>query len=302
MRVHRTIRVRRTSPIGTSLVFLLLACAPASGGIVTGHLTDGIVAPGEWTTPTTAFVPFPFDSSTGAGGATLYVDQGSSTGGSPNGGLGSNLYLLYDYVNATSAPTPNTFFDVFFQVQPENTDYLVRIMGSTFTAFEKPDGVPAPTPGGGFDPTQAPWTPLSASDLTLAGFVGAVGFGQGVTPGPNHQIAEFQLTINGNGSANPTGIYDPSPAFWSASTGGAIGPADPPISSGIFQLNPDGTTNITPVLVNGDPILQPQAVPEPSSLVLASVGLLSLVGCRLAASRQRRQRTGRVSPVRVRPR
>ena len=169
---------------------------------------------------------------------------------------------------------------------------LVRIQGSTFTAYEKPDNVIAPTPGGGFDPTHAPWTPLSSSDLALAGFVGAVGFGQGVTPGPNHQLAEFQLTINGTGSSsNPNGIYDPSPAFWSASTGGVVSAGaatDPPISSGIFTLNPDGTTLVSPILVHGDPILQPQSTPEPSSLVLAAVGLLGLVISRQAVIRLRR--------------
>ena len=287
MVAHRTISVMRSSPISASLIFLGLACGPVSSGFA-GHVTDGVVSPGEWTTSTTASLSFPFDSSTGAGGANLYVDQGSATGGSPNSSLGTTLYLLYDYVHATSPAAPTAYFDVFFEVKPDNADYLVRITGNTFTAYEKPDGVPAPTPGGGFDPTHSPWTAPSSSDLALAGFVGAVGFGQGVTAGPNHQLAEFQLTINGNGSQNPNGIYDPSPAFWSASTGGGLPATDPPISSGIFQLNPDGSTIVLPVLVDGAPILQPQgSAPEPGSLVLAGAGLLGLVGYRLAASRRR---------------
>jgi hypothetical protein len=68
----------------------------------------------------------------------------------------------------------------------------------------------------------------------------------------------------------------------------AGGAADPPISSAIFTLNPDGTTTVTPALgANGDPVLQRQdvSVPEPSSLVLARVSPLSLVGSDWAAGR-----------------
>jgi hypothetical protein len=162
-------------------------------------------------------------------------------------------------------------------------------MGPTFQAYEKPENVPAPTPGGGFNPNAAPWTPLTSSDLALANFVGAIGFGTSPNSSTNHQIAEFQLTINSGGSGNPNGIYDPSPAFWSASTGGggpAAGPADPPISSAIFTLNPDGTTTVNPVLgLNGDPILQP-AIPEPSSFVLAGIGLLGILGYHSLRGRQ----------------
>jgi hypothetical protein len=288
MKRHRYVRAMRASILGAACLFLQFPWAAAiAGGSQTPHVTDGIVTPGEWPTPTSSQLFFPLDTSTGAGGAFLYVDQGSSTGGSPGGTLGTNLYLLYDYVSNTLPPNPNSFFDVFFQVKPENTDYLVRIMGTTFSAFEKPDNVPAPTPGGGFNPTQPPWTPLTSSDLTLANFSGAIGFGTSPNSSSNHQIAEFQLTINSSGPP-PNGIYDPSPAFWSASTGGgnpATGPSDPPISSGIFTLNPNGTTTVTPVLgPNGDPILQP-AVPEPGSLLLAGLGVLSVLGYRYAAGR-----------------
>ena len=74
-----------------------------------------------------------------------------------------------------------------------------------------------------------------------------------------------------------------------ASAGGA---ADLPISSTIVTLIPDGTTIVTPALgANGDPVLQPQdvsSVPEPSSLVVAGVSLLSLMGSGWAAGRLRR--------------
>jgi hypothetical protein len=205
--------------------------------------------------------------------------------------LGTNLYLAYDYVQGTSAPTSTTFFDVFFEVTPQKTDYLVRITGTSFTAYEKPEGTLAPTPGGNFDPAHSPWTPLTASDLALAKFEGAIGFGTSPNSSTSHQIAEFQLTINNTGrSGGSSGIYDPSPAFWSASTGGGGGggSSDPPISSAIFTLNPDGTTMVTPALgANGDPVLQPQNTPEPASLVLAGISLVSLVGYGWAARRLR---------------
>jgi hypothetical protein len=203
--------------------------------------------------------------------------------------LGTTLYLAYDYFHATTAPAPNTFFDVFFAVPPDQTDYLVRIMGTSFTAFEKPEGVLAPTPGGNFDPTSSPWTPLNSSDLTLAKFMGAIGFGTSPNSNVNHQIAEFQLTINTVGrSTAANGIYDPTPAFWSASTGGGFS-TDPPIASAIFTLNPDGTTTVNPILgANGDPILQPQnAIPEPASLILACMSLFSVVGVGWAFGRLR---------------
>ena len=50
---------------------------------------------------------------------------------------------MYDYVNGTSS-LQNTFFDVFFQDRVDNTDYGVRIQGTSFTAFEKPFGPPSP--------------------------------------------------------------------------------------------------------------------------------------------------------------
>jgi hypothetical protein len=122
-----------------------------------------------------------------------------------------------------------------------HTDYLVRIVGTSFTAFEKPQGVVAPTPGGNFDPTASPWTPLTASDLALANFKGAIGFGTSPNSAVNHQIAEFQLTINTTGSnTNGNGIYDPTPAFWSASTGGgqAADPRSPQRSSRSIRTGP----------------------------------------------------------------
>ena len=248
--------------------------------------------PGEWTTanpnpPSVLF--FPFDPTTGAGGAYLYVAQGPSEIGIPtvapqvitHEGFGANLFLAYDYVHATAPPTASSFFDVFFQVPTDNNmDYLVRVTATGFTAYEKPDGVVAPTPGGNFDPTMAPWTPLSQADLDLARFQAAIGFGTSPSPDGGdvpHQIAEFQVSISSPGTENPPGVYSPDPAFWSAS--------DAPLGSAIFTLNPNGSTTVTPALgPNGDPVLQPQdLVPEPSSVLLAVVGSLCLLSYRAMA-------------------
>jgi hypothetical protein len=289
MNAHPTVGPMRAARLGVALVLLFMAAGPVNAGSVP-HNTDGIITPGEWPTATSSQFTFPFDPSTGAGGSVLYVDQGTAAGGPPGGMLGTTLYLAYDYFHATTPPTSTTFFDVFFAVPPEQTDYLVRIMGTSFTAFEKPEGVLAPTPGGNFNPTASPWTPLESDDLALANFKGAIGFGTSPNSNVDHQIAEFQLTINTSpalitGGAN--GIYDPTPAFWSASTGGG-GTTDPPIASAIFTLNPDGTTTVNPIFAaNGDPILQPQNVPEPASLVLAGISLVSLVGCGWALARLR---------------
>jgi hypothetical protein len=81
-------------------------------------------------------------------------------------------------------------------------------------------------------------------------------------------IIELEVELNlpsGLGNIIPphAGIYSPAPAFWSASAASNV--IDPPISSAIFTLNPDGSTTITSVL------------PEPSAFLLAGAGLL-LVG------------------------
>src|SRR2546423_1464141 len=281
--------VKRTAAQAAFVIITLMAPLAFGVTILPAHFTDGGFnlhnggsqtsdAP-EWSGPNVVKRFFPFIPSNGSGGAYLYVEQSGST-----------LFLMYDYVNGNSSATP--FFDVFFQDPPENTDYGVRISGNTISAFEKPFGPPSSlNPDGSFNFSGPPWTPLDAADLALANFHGAVGFGASPNSLSAHLMAEFDLTINKGGTTNPTGIYDPAPAFWSATCTRCSGSSaaaldDPPISSAIFQLNPDGSTTVTPVLgPGGGPIQQPvetAATPEPASLWLAAPFLgLFLVQYRL---------------------
>jgi hypothetical protein len=103
-------------------------------------------------------------------------------------------------------------------------------------------------------------------------------------------MAEFDLTINGGANK---GIYDPAPAFWSATCTNCSGgialsaAADPPISSAIFTLNPDGTVSVSPVFgTSGGPIQQPNETPEPASLWLIAPALALLFRRRISYPRQ----------------
>ncbi len=240
------------------------------------HVTDGTFEPGEWTCPTVSVSFFPQVAS--GGGAYLYADQGQ------NGN--NNLYLMYDYVGGSVAAS---FFDVFFEVVPDANAYLVRIPsgGGALQTFERPIGSVAPLlPNGSFDVSgSSGWTPLTPADLALAQFQGAVGFGPSPNNATPHPMAEFQLTVSQpagpSGASGANGIYSPAPAFWGASEKSSGG-VDPPISSGIFMLNPDGTTTIVPVLgPNGGPLQQGSVLmPEPGTIFILGSGLLALLAIR----------------------
>jgi hypothetical protein len=187
---------------------------------------------------------------------------------------------MYDFVNG-SASAP---FDVLFQVPSTNTDYAVHIAPfGPLTAFEKPTGaVSALNPDGGLNLNSPPWSQFGPNDpdFTLASFVGAVGFGASPNSTTLHSIAEFAVSVDtSGGQGSPNGLYSPEPAFWSASTfpGGPAVTPDPPISSAIFNLNPDGTTTVVPVLgPNGEPVLQALPVPEPPTLALLCIAVAGL--------------------------
>ena len=252
--------------------FAELGCDHVVDGVFNGSASSTSDA-SEWSCSTVAKHFFP---SVGvAGGAYLYVDQS-----------GPVLNLMYDYTRSRVAAA---FFDVFFEVVPDGLAYLVRIPGSGgLQAYERPIGSIAPLDAGGsfFTGAGSGWDPLTAADLALARFKGAVGFGSSQNEAADHAMAEFQLTINraDPGSGGPaTGIYDPAPAFWSASAK-PTGVVDPPISSGIFSLNRDGSTSVTPVLdASGAPVMQGSVVPEPATLAMCLAGLIGIGGLRRAS-------------------
>lgn len=266
------------------------------------HSTDGTFTGDEWGSDTNASKSF-FPVVGNTGGAWLYVAQGSVLGQT------GNLYLMYDWINSPNLgmnPTAvNTAFDVFFQVQ--GNDYVAHF-GTTpdslsptgfdqtaLTVYEKLDSIVSSlNPDGSLNLSNPPWTLLNPPggpndpDFTNGQFQSVVGFGASPNSATDHLMGELQMTINTTPFTGlpSDGLYSPDPAFWSASGSSPGGLAvasilDPPISSGIFTLNPDGTTGLNPLFgPNGGPVLQPQdVVPEPSSLVLCGVaGLSSLAG------------------------
>jgi hypothetical protein len=270
--------------LGLALLAALAAHSAQASAIVQGcdHVTDGLFNHSdistsdatEWGGCGTVSKSFFAPAADGSGGAYLYADQS-----------GPNLALMYDYTSGDAAAfTPSSFFDVFFEVVPDGHAYLVRIpVAGQLEAFERPIGSVAPLVNGSFaiGPGSG-WEPLDQFDLDLAQFQGAVGFGTSENSSVRHPMAEFQLTINQPGPGGHPGIYDPDPAFWSASAkpGGA---ADPPISSGVFQLLPNGTTVVVPVLgPNGGPVMQGSVLPEPATLLLFASGFAGMLAARRA--------------------
>jgi len=206
----------------------------------------------------------------GSGNAWLYVEQSNGI-----------LYLMYDYVGNTVSQNSNSFFNVFFQV--DGNDYGVHITPGGFTAFEKPVSILSPlNPDGSFNfNASPPWSAISQGDLALGQLQAKLGFGMSQNLSTPHWMAEFQLTINSAKSGPQNGLYSPAPSFWSASTGGGFNAAslgsDPPITSAIFTLNPDGTTTVVPDLRNGAPILEDAATPEPATAWMLAFGALALL-------------------------
>lgn len=268
----------RTLPVA-ALAAALLIPPPVFAQI---HVSDGVfTTPGEWTTPTNVSHFFPPAGVTG--GAYLYVDQGFKSS-SPGPGSPDTLFLMYDDPRVLS-PT-GSFFEVFFEV-PSDADYLVVIQPvppgfpNAPEVLERTHGSPAPlNPDGTFDVSPGSgWSPLGPDDFLRANFHAGIGFGPSPNLTTDHLMAEFDLSINNKfpGRGGGDGLYDPSPAFWSASKAGN---PDPPLSSGVFELFPDGTTIVTPLFgPNGGPVARPQdVVPEPSMAgLLLGAGVVGTV-------------------------
>jgi hypothetical protein len=279
-----------------SLALSISTCWALNGqvqaaSVIHTHTTDGVFSANEWNGPNVVSTSFPLVGS--SGGAVLYVDQGFPQVNAAIAPVPSptTLFLGYDIATnpaGATAPTASSFFDVFFQVASEHTDYDARIhQNGTVELFQKPTGSVGPvTANGSLDVSKSPWTAADSTDILRAGAVGAIGFGPTPNNSNNHVFVEFQLNINnslgnrqGGDPSNPdnNGLYDPSPAFWSGS--GKPGGTDPPFTSGIFSLNPDGTSSVTPALgLDGAPLLQPLVTPEPSTFVLAGLGAFCMAG------------------------
>lgn len=190
------------------------------------------------------------------------------------------LYLMYDYLPRTTAPTvPGEFLgSVSF---PLNVHGVPKNITVTFSAnstltggditvdLHDGSGLHGPAEfgmegaiGPGFTPVNALWgiTAASAFHTTF------------------HELIELGIPLNikaGFGSPGgpfPSGGlggdsgYSPDPAFWTSDINKSTG-ADPPASGGLFTIQPDGSTFIVPTAV---------PTPEPSTFVLGGLGALGL--------------------------
>jgi len=279
--------MRKCFKTAAGAALIVLAQAVTFGNGVSIHTTNGAFDASEWTFGSSLEVNVTktfFPNVGQKGGAYLYVGQGVGT-------QANKFYLMSDYVRNTNAVTSQSFFDLLFQVPYLNKDFGAHITQAGLSVFEKPAGTLSQlNADGSLKFSASPWVAAPGGDLTLGQFQGAIGFGPSPDLATSHQLAEFELTINTTRFIPPgatNGLLDPASSFWSVSNKG-FGVGDPPISSAIFQLNPNGTTTVNPVFgADGGPVLQPQdvVVPAPAA-VWGGVGLMGV----MAAMGLRRQR------------
>ena len=259
---------------------------------VDGHF-DGLGV-GEWSDVTAAsFLSSPGSSAVPLGpgiqpgaNSALYAALGlSGTSTEPS------LPLLYDFLPRTPLGGPlGIGGEVFATVKfPIHVPQQFRALG---TGAEKQDvtvifqgrSTPQGVAGSFFDIfVDLDFDGTGDVLASQLGLDGAAGFGSSpLSPNP-HLIVELGVGLRiqpgfaapggplpGNGINPATGLYDPDPAFWGAAGGGNGGAAGSPgggaggelqnASSGLFTINPDGSTNVV-------------AVPEPASAALLLLGL-----------------------------
>ncbi len=265
-----------------------------SGGVVAG------VVVGEWSDVT----PVAFFSSPGASAVPVALNDPTRNSllyaalarDTPT--ADPSLYLMYDFLPGTGPITPGDIFaSVSFPIHlppaqggggggRTNIAVLFQARGATNLA----DGV-----SGSFFDVFVDIDLDGRPDFSAAqlGIDGAAGFGPSTLSNSPHLLVELEVPLRipanfgspggplpGNGINPATGLYDPDPAFWGASGGGNgsgggrplaegadLAPAEPglqPASAGLFTINPNGSTTITPV-------------PEPatSALLLAGLGIFA---------------------------
>jgi hypothetical protein len=158
---------------------------------------------------------------------------------------------------ASNAPlppgsVPDTFFDVFFQVDLNGINCGLT-PSHPVCAIEAGVGFAPSKPGSGSSSPHL-LIELEVPLLTANGF-----------------FTNPLLQHNGY-----DGVYSPDPAFWNAAATKDVG--DPPIASALFQILPNGSTVACPVPLSAlCPVAAPSAVPLPSSLLLMLIGGLALV-------------------------
>lgn len=245
-------------------------------GKFTGGVVGGVVQ-GEWSD----FTPQAFIAPRDANGtlqATTLADPNANSllyaGLAPEfvGGPVKSLYLLYAYKDLTNQlfPLNKLIFDVAFPVTYQgahrNVDVQLRGTGQAGPSFYRvvvlADGVVVP------------------DGIVIENGAAAAGFGPSPLSSMPHFLMELEVSLlidPGFGTPSgpfplaglPGGVYSPAPAFWNASAVNNF--VDPPISSALFTIQPDGSTTI-----DVSAVAQAQDVPEPSVLYLVGTGLAVL--------------------------
>ena len=129
---------------------------------------------------------------------------------------------------------------------------------------------------------------LVAPGIIVANGEAAAGFGPSPLSASPHFLMELEVSLliaPGFGVPGgpfppgglPNGVYGSGTASWEASAVNNF--VDPPISAGLFTIQPDGSTIIDVSKVTA-------AVPEPSILVLLGLGLAALAVRRRCISKQ----------------